>query len=254
MYPFQKHFTQCLETDLLKSWQQNHNELNAERDEVWVPKCLHLAPTAKAKLNLLSAPLKLVSQDSGALSPIHHLSGDQRETPRRNEDQSHLHSHSNHQDPTIPLWHSPFHYITTVIPRKCKMPASGNYSFLQSLSANYSVPKASSAPSTTYQRKRFTACFTARRHTSASGTTCEHASDCLQNRPAPQSINRSDGPAEERDISITKVEFGRLEMSAAAQRVAICESKWGFVDKLAPRRRGIKYKEPLMKSTGKKKS
>lgn len=36
-----RRLAQCFEKDLLKSWQQNHNELNAHRDEVWVAKCLH---------------------------------------------------------------------------------------------------------------------------------------------------------------------------------------------------------------------
>lgn len=87
-----------------------------------------LVSTAKAKLNLLSAPLKLVSQDSGALSPIHHLNRDQRESPQRHEDQSNLHSHSNHQGPTIPQWLFLFHYITTVIQRKCEMPWTDSFS------------------------------------------------------------------------------------------------------------------------------
>lgn len=36
-----RHFTLCFEKDLLKNWQQKHNELNAQWDEVWVAKCLH---------------------------------------------------------------------------------------------------------------------------------------------------------------------------------------------------------------------
>lgn len=90
-----------------------------------------LVPMAKVKLNLLSTPLKLVSQDSELCLPSITSAGTKRETPQRNEDQSNTHSHSNHQGPTIPLWLSPFHKITNVIQMKRKMPPTSNYSFFQ---------------------------------------------------------------------------------------------------------------------------
>lgn len=111
----ERHFTQCFQKDLLQSWQWNHNELNAQRDEVWVPP---LVPMAKVKLNLLSAPLKLVSQDSEHSLPSITSAGTKRRFPEGVRDQSNLHSRSDHQGSTIPQRCSPFRCITAVIRMK----------------------------------------------------------------------------------------------------------------------------------------
>lgn len=92
-----------------------------------------LVPMAKLKLNLLSAPLKLVSQDSElSLSlPSITSAGTKGRLPKGARIRTvcvHIQAIKARQSPR---WLSPFHCIATVIQMKCKMPQTGNYSVLQ---------------------------------------------------------------------------------------------------------------------------
>ncbi len=125
-----RHLMLCFEKDLLKSWQQRHNELNAQWDDVWVAKCLHQFQWRKQSLICRQLASNYSPRTRRSLSPIHHLSRDQRETPQRNEDHSNLHSHSNRRGSTIPQWLSISLYHNCH-PKTHRMPKSSNYRFLQ---------------------------------------------------------------------------------------------------------------------------
>lgn len=103
-----------------------------------------LVPTAKVKLNLLSAPFKRVSQGLGSslalpsITPAGTKAGGTLPPPfpQRNGDQSSLHSHWNHQGPTVPQWLCPFHCIVAVTQTKCKKKKKKSASDRQLLSSS----------------------------------------------------------------------------------------------------------------------
>ncbi len=126
-----------------------------------------LVRTAKAKLNLLSAPLKLVSQDLELSLPSITSAGTKGRLPKGMRIRAicihtqTIKAQQSHSD-------SPFHYITTVIQMECKMPRTSNYSFLQKREKMSKVKmlitifqRGNSIRSMTHLRKHFPGCFRA---------------------------------------------------------------------------------------------
>lgn len=159
-----------------------------------------LVPMAKLKLNLLSAPLKLVSQDSELSlfrAPIHHLSRDQRETPQRSEDQSSLRSHWSHQGPTIPVVTLSISTVVQNEMQKCRR--LRNYSVLQKKRGEISKVKTlitvfrriqdlSCGPVRKKKKKKSKHtpdCLSAQHQTPCFNSTYEQTCNCLQTPPSP---------------------------------------------------------------------
>lgn len=210
-----RHFTLCFEKDLLKSWQQKHNELNAQWDGVWVAKCLHQFLWQKQSLISRQLPSNDSPRTGSSLFHPSPQQGPKGDSPKewRSEQFAFTLKPPRLSNPTVTP--SPFHCITTVIQMIYKK--SSEYSFLQKREEIRRVKRLitmfqKEVKYLFYDPSEGTCPHLLQSSTSNSffnNTGDEHACNCPH---TPRLLNQSINPAGVRDISYTKVDFSVPQM------------------------------------------